>query len=375
MVQSSEDFRAPPPDSNAAGPTDEENYIAHDPERFKREVALLLGHDLGLLLGQARNMPHYALIDGGQCPEGWLDAWRRDYRLDAEPLFLRTPEAAHHALGPQLVELPKEALGATHPLIESLAAGPGVWQALTLSASPLPILELHAHLSAFLGGVLDDGTEVLLRWYDAAIGLPLLNTLPEAARSAFMQPFAFWKSWDWHYRPVELSGPKKQSLPDHPVPVPIDEATLQTLSALNVVQSLIAYLEDEPPLNPDIAPLPMAPALKHDIAERELKQAQGLGLASRFMDQLAVLWFALHVHPDIWRHPHMREEGQTRFAKQKTMNWLLREHRLRKQGEQALARMGASFIANLKAARENDPADDPVKTGTRHQKGKESQWR
>jgi hypothetical protein len=55
----------------------------------------------------------------------------------------------------------------------------------------------------------------------------------------------------------------------------------------------------------------------------------------------------------------MREEGKKRFARQKTMNWLTREHALRKQGEQALVQTGKTFMAPLKAAAENMRADRP----------------
>jgi len=341
-------------ESHASGEAEPSPSETHAPESFEREIAEILSGDLTAHWGRAGSPPRYVLIDGGQCPEGWLDAWRRENALDAEPLFLRTPEAAWHAQGPHLIEIPGTALGETHPLIQSLAAGPGVWQALTVTASPLPVMKLHAHLRAYLVGVLDDGTQALLRWFDARVGNALLNTLPERTRATFMQPFAFWKSWDWHYRPVAIEGPKRPSLPeDHPAPVPIDETTLQALGTLNEVQRLIAHLEDEPPLDPDSAPLSMSPALKHHIAARELEAARKLKLTPTLDDQRAVLWFALHIHPDIWRHAHMQEEGQRRFAKTGTMHWLMREHRLRAQGEQALARLGAAFIAEMKAMREN----------------------
>jgi hypothetical protein len=343
---------------------------AHDPKVFERHVAEILGSDLAAHWGQAGSLPRYILIDGGQCPEGWIDRWCHEQGQDAEPLFLRTPESAWHPQGQHLIEIPGTAMGETHPLITSLAQGPCVWQALTVTASPLPVMKLHAHLRGFLGGVLEDGTEALLRWFDARVGMALLDTLPESTRTTFMQPFAFWKSWDWHYQPVAIEGPKRPSLPEAPPAlVPIDEKTLKTLSALNVVQSLIAHLEDEPPLDPDIAPLSMSPALKHYIAARELEAAQALGLATRFGDQLSVLWFALHVHPDVWRHAHMQEEGKRRFAKTGTMRWLLLEHRLRAQGEQALARLGAEFLAEMKAGRENgqttalSKSEDLIKVG------------
>ena len=324
----------------------------HDPAVFNREIARVLSYDLAILLGEVGRMPHYALIDGSLCPKGWLEAWCNEQGLDAEPLFLRTSEAALHPRGPHLIELPNDPMREAHPLIKTLAEGPAIWQALTLMASPLPIMKVHAHLRAFLGGVLEDKTEALLRWYDARVGIPMLKTLPRAAQEAFMRPFAFWKSWDWNYQPIELEGEKRQSLTDYPTPVLIDEETLKALSKLNVVQGLIARLEEEAPQQDgDVLPLPIAPALKHYIAERELGETWRLGVASRFQDRLAILWFAFYIHPDIWRHSHMQKEAKKRFAELETMNWLLQERSLRQQGEQALANLGEQFVANVKVRR------------------------
>jgi hypothetical protein len=327
-------------------------FERHDPKRFEREVAEVLKHDLVALLGKPREIPCYALIDGGCCPDGWLEGWRHEQGLDVEPLFLQTSEAAYHAKGPHWIELPREALGRAHPLIQTLAEGPGVWQALTIAASPLPIMKLHAHLRGFLGGVLEDQTEVLLRWYDARVGIPMFRILPAATREAFRLPFVFWKSWDWNYHPVELEGNSpsvRPALPDQPTPVPIDETTLKALEQLNGVQRLIARLEEEAPLAEGVDPLPMSPALKHHIAERELEQASSLGLELSTRDQLSILWFAFHVHPDIWRHTAIREEAKTRFAQRGTLDWLLREQALRAQGEQVLVNVGAAFIEQLGA--------------------------
>ncbi|GHU47085.1 hypothetical protein AGMMS50289_21750 [Betaproteobacteria bacterium] len=351
---------ASPPEASGSVRSPESPIQPHDPEAFNREVAEALSHDLATVLGRVRSMPRYALIDGSLCPKGWLDAWCNEQGLDAEPLFLRTPEAALHPRGPHLIELPNAPMGRAHSLIKTLAEGPGVWQALTLTASPLPIMKLHAHLRAFLGGILEDKTEALLRWYDARVGIPMLQILPAAAQTAFMQPFAFWQSWDWNYQPIELKGEKQQSLPDYPTPVPIGEETLKALSGLNVVQGLIARFEEDPPQQDlDVSPLPMTSALKHYIAERELGEAQNLGLTKTLINQKAILWFAFHVHPDIWRHAHMREEAKKRFAKLGTMTWLFQEHTLRQRGEQALAEMGAAFIARLKTrCRTADPHPD-----------------
>jgi hypothetical protein len=323
----------------------------HDPDIFISAVARILGRDLAAWWEKTEASSRYVLIDGALCPEGWIEAWRHEHGLDAEPLFLRMPEAVSYLKGPYLVEVPRTAMGASHPLVRSLAEGPGVWQTLTIMASPIPIMKLHAHLRRFLNGVLEDGTSALLRWYDARVGIPLLKTLPKATRAAFMLPFAYWKSWDWHYRPVEIAGPSKQGLPEFSTPVPIDEALLRALSKLNTIQDLIAGLEEEDPV-PEVSPLPICPALRHYIVEREFQRAWDLGLASRFRDQLAVIWFALHVHPDVWRHAYMRKEAQRRFADRGTMNWLYDERALRAQGEWALAGLANGFLEGLEAERE-----------------------
>jgi hypothetical protein len=322
----------------------------YDPHAFTNAVAGILCRDLAAWWGKEEATPRYVLIDGALCPEGWIAAWRHEQGLDAEPLFLRTPEAVSYVKGPRFVEVPRMALGAAHPLLRSLAEGPGVWQALTVTASPVPAMQLHTHLRNFLNGVLEDETSVLLRWYDARVGIPMLNALPEAACVAFTRPFAYWRSWDWQYRPVELAGPAKPGLPRFATPVPIDETLLKTLSELNRTQYLIARLEEENPV-PDVSQLPMCPALRHYVAERELGLAQELGLAANLRDRLAVIWFALHVHPDVWRHAYMREEAQKRFAKRRTMNWLYDERASRAQGERALAELAAAFLKAMEAER------------------------
>jgi hypothetical protein len=330
----------------------EEVAQAHDPRAFESVVAGMLGRDLAAGWGDAEALPRsrYVLIDGALCPEGWIEAWSHEHGLDAEPLFLRMPEAASHAKGPHFIEVPRAALGVSHPLIRSLAEGPGVWQALTVTASPVPIMKLHAHLRGFLNGVLEDETSVLLRWYDARIGIPMLDVLPELTRAALLRPFAYWRSWDWHYRPAEIAGPSRQGLPEYTTPIPVDEALLKALEGLNATQSLIVRLEEENPV-PEISPLPMNPALKHYVAERELGLATELGLAAGFRDRLALVWFALHVHPDAWRHAPMCEEAQRRFAKKSDMDWLYEESALRPRGEQALAALADAFLAGLEAER------------------------
>jgi hypothetical protein len=324
---------------------------AHDPDVFLSVVAGILSRDLATWWDKAEAFARYVLIDGALCPEGWIETWCQEHGLDAEPLFLRMPEAAYHAKGPHFVEIPGTALGVSHPLVRSLAEGPGVWQALAVMASPVPIMKLHSHLRGFLNGALEDGTSALLRWYDARVGIPLLNTLPEATRAAFMRPFCCWRSWDWHYRPLGIAGPLKQGLPECSGPIPVDEPLLKALCGLNVIQDLIAYLEEEAPM-PEITPLPMCPALRHYIVERELQQAWDLGLVSSFQDQLAVAWFALHVHPDVWRHAYMREEAQKRFAKVGDMEWLYDEQASRARGEQALIKLAKAFLDALEADRE-----------------------
>jgi len=325
----------------------------HNPDVFKSAVAKVLGRNLSAWWGKIEASPRYALIDGALCPEGWIEAWCHEHGLDAEPLFLRMPEAAFHAKGPHLVEIPSTVMGNSHPLVRSLAEGPGVWQALTITASPVPIMKLHAHLRGFLNGALEDETSVLLRWYDARIGIPLLNALPETTRAAFMRPFSYWKSWDWHYRPVEIIGSLKQGLPEFSTPAPIDEELLKTVNGLNNIQHLIAHLEREAPIS-EVQPLPMCPALRHYIAERELQQALTLGFALSLRDQLAVVWYALHVHPNVWHHAYMREAAQKRFAKMNNMSWLYDERASRERGGFALAALANAFLEELETGSGNN---------------------
>jgi hypothetical protein len=179
----------------------------------------------------------------------------------------------------------------------------------------------------------------------------MLSLLPETTRTAFLRPFAYWKSWDWHYRPVGMAGPSSRGLlPDESTPVPIDETLLRSLAGVNATQYLIARLEEENPV-PEVSPLPMNPALRHYIAERELRRAEELGLVRHDRDRRALVWFALHVHPDAWHHARLGEEAQRRLAGGADMDWLYDERALRPQGERALAVLADAFLEAMEAER------------------------
>ena len=151
----------------------------HQPERFVDEVAALLAKEIRLILTEADRLlpatpPWYALVCAAQwpatLPDQGLAALCETLDLDAEPLFLRTPEAMHHASGPHLIALagvPRHQLGVLARHLGQAAAN----RALTLFNSTVPEAELQAHLRGWMNGRLGDGSEVLWRYFDGRMGL------------------------------------------------------------------------------------------------------------------------------------------------------------------------------------------------------------
>ncbi len=340
--------------------------VAHDPSRLPAEIAALLREDLYEFFAAPRASSasatpstRYALIDAILCPPDYVFELGDAHGLNFTAVFLGTAEAAYHKKGPFLLQLPDDPLERNHPLIAALAETPGLKQALTLIESPLPLPELCAWLRAWLKAELDDGARILLRWFDARIGITLLQTLPPELSGRFLSPFRHWHAWDWNYRPRRLSGPTRPAPEKIPEPIRIDPATLKTLGAISTVQETIHYLDTEDPTpRPEIAPLPMLPALRHYVAECELDTIRRMGLSLSRNDRLSALWFALHAHPRFWQDPDLREKARRRYLKENSLDWLISDPSFydfaHRSGDaaRALAEAGEAFLAEARADRQ-----------------------
>ena len=289
--------------NGASGGPSVDDAAPHHPAHFNTQVVHGLSLDLAVLLRQSRGAC-YALIDSGLCAPGAFEGLVRAHALQAEPLFARTRDRGHAESGPWLVALPA-APGPT--LIEALAVTAGVTQAMSLLSSALPPERLHAHLRGWFDGILEDGTEVLLRWYDPRIAVTVLCSWPEEPRRQFMQAFQWWVSWDARFSPMEVSPAERSRQPaaaPRQRPLPVSADMLLALADASQAEHMLFLTRDE-----DIDPGELdhiAPAMQRLIARSQIANAHDLSLHS-WDDRRVWVTLGLRIGPAVARDPQLRE--------------------------------------------------------------------
>ncbi|AMO94076.1 hypothetical protein CFter6_1365 [Collimonas fungivorans] len=280
-------------------PDSAESTPLHDPQQFLDEVAQALSHDLRILLRPLRSAQCYALVNAGQCAPGSVAKLVADHELDAEPLFAHTAEEAHVDQGPWLLRLPSQPSDA---LLLRLAADAGSKQALSMIASPLRNHVLCAHLRSWFNGLLEDKSQVLMRYFDPRIGLDMVQCWPQPVRQQFLGALQWWASWDHLFTPRAIRGAAQPQPAALEEPLEIGAELQLALDRLNHAERLQALIlkEDTDPGELDH----IAPPLLRVIAHLQLQRAEQLDL-NEWGDQRLLIALGLRMHPQACDEPRL----------------------------------------------------------------------
>ena len=246
----------------------------------------------------------YALVEAGNCssPDA-VNSWAAQHGLALNSLFAGTAEARYAAEGPWLVALPEACPTA---LCEALANFAALPRALLLIGSPLPLLRLTIHLQSWLNAVIHDAqgnpTELLVRYFDACIGMAMVDLWPEAERQAFAGAFDWWGGWSERFSLQIRPGSREPVASIRSTPLPVSEALLEKIDTLNRTERLVALVveQDAQPGELDA----IAPWLRIVIAHQALAQAHALGLVA-WQDSRIAVALALRVNPEMFEQPYM----------------------------------------------------------------------
>lgn len=247
----------------------------------------------------------YALVEAGSCsaPDA-LVSWTMRHRLPSNSLFAGTAESRYAAEGPWLIALPETC---SRALLEELAAFAALHRALLLIGSPLPLLRLTLHLQSWLNAVTQDAqggsTELLVRYFDACIGMAMVDLWPEAERQAFVGAFDWWGGWDERFAPHIRPGRRDPVAAIRTTPLHITEAMLEQIDTLNRAERLLALVAEQDVDAGELDGIP--PWLRGVIAHQAVAQANALGLGGWQDARLAVA-LALRVNPEILARPVLR---------------------------------------------------------------------
>lgn len=271
--------------------------------RFEREVGAALVRDERRTTCRSRR---HALVDAGRGEADWLAGLRDTHHLEGIALFDHTPESMHREIGPWLLPLPEDERRV--PVVAELASVAGSRHALSFIDSQLSAERLADHLRPWMSGVLDDGTEVLLRFYDPRVGPDMLAALPAAYPARFMAPLDHWLSWDERYarRLVEIVTPH-ESLNSSAtrLPIVLDPGLREHFARLNTADVLLDAIREERDLDTDrLDRLPYG--LQRAIAKHFMAVAERCGIRS-WSDLHFWVGLGLCIHPDLAD----REEWQT----------------------------------------------------------------
>lgn len=268
----------------------------HDPVQFDHALAEGLAFDIHAFCQQVEGDYRYALVDAGNAGEGWPERFAAEHGWACDSLFSGSAEAVFADIGPWLIELPQ---ALTTEQCHALALQAATRHALSLIASPYPRLPLLANLKTWLDGRLEDGTSVLVRYFDPRIGLDLINQLPEA--QAIRQSFACWASWDVDYQPRWLTG-NAGAMPMQAGPLLLSRESQRILDEINAPDLILALIHEDDLEAGELDHI--SPALKRFIAHRQYRHARSLGVCN-WADQRLWVIAGLVVHPGLAAHPQV----------------------------------------------------------------------
>jgi hypothetical protein len=140
------------------------------------------------------DMLSYALVDAGQIPE-MRGAFLEQMEIPHARLFDGTKEHKIAQYGPVLIPLDRNANSSQLPVSQLLHSMQYGWTVSWLT-SPLDLNDLARHLAGHLNGVLEDGREVLIRYYDPRNLAPFLDHVDSKTKTALLTPITYWTYWE-----------------------------------------------------------------------------------------------------------------------------------------------------------------------------------
>ncbi len=193
----------------------------------------------------APGMHAYALIDAGQLfpHELDLDQELTALGLDYDALYNGTPEAELAEVGPYLVALPEPG-DAHRAALDRLSRLMIHGWTVSFFTSRAPDIALSMHLKAFLHGLFEDGTKVIVRFFDPRVLGALAQHAP-GLRDPLLAPLGAWAYWDRALRLQTLPGedrPKDTLRPGEPRVIPL--ATAEALSRAGRADHILSIIED-----------------------------------------------------------------------------------------------------------------------------------
>jgi len=249
------------------------------------------------LAGLAARSPElhsYALADVGQIPE-MRDTYLDRMEIPHAKLFAGTKEHKIAKYGPMLIPLDSNANSSQLPVSQLLHGMQYGWTVSWLT-SPLGLEELSKHLAGHFNGVLDDGREVLIRYYDPRNLAPFLENIDGNTKIALLTPIKQWSYWD---RDLVLQTVSGLGLSD--------VAGIQNTEIARVIQEEIAnaaipdlimsklLIDSDSNAFNDWLPHTLYRAIAHLTSE-----ARQYGLRD-FVDIYLFISLALTVHPEFHR--------------------------------------------------------------------------
>ena len=232
----------------------------------------------------------YALVDAGQVPE-FQDAFLDNLRIAHAKLFAGTRENKIAQYGPILIALHRHASSNRPPVAQLLASMQYGWT-VTWLTSPLELAPLARHLAGHLNGILDDGQEALIRYYDPRNLAPFLDHMEPKTRAALLAPVTTWTYWNRALVLQTISGPGRTEVADHQR-THITSATKDAMAAAAIPDLIMSKLLSDSDTDAYADWLPHT--LYRQVAAL-IAEARAYGL-QEFADLYLFVTLALTVHP------------------------------------------------------------------------------
>lgn len=234
---------------------------------------------------------YYALADCGQIPEfqgSGLDKLHASYIR----LFSRTTESNIQDFGPVLISIDPGSTQLELPVNALLKAMKHGWTVSWIRSS-LPANELANHLINYLDGRFEDGSSVLLRYYDPRLLPEFLSIIGDSYRKALLAPIVEWCFWDRKLGLRVSKGSGLQKIPKvHEVKISELERDLMGRAALpDLIMSNLLEEADESEF------AKWLPHALYQAVHIHIEKAQKQGLKD-IADLQLFTSLAIGIHPD-----------------------------------------------------------------------------
>lgn len=233
----------------------------------------------------------YALVDAAQVPELRGTKLRR---LQAEyiSLFDLSKESHISKYGPLLIPIRPER-GASAPVVAALLQAMSHGWTVSWLSSKLDMGKLAEHLAGYLNGVMEDGSEVLVRYYDPRLLASFLSSPDENKKHSLLTPVNTWSYWDRELNFITIQGDnleESDGVKDTLIPL----HTQRKLADSSLGDLLTSGLTEQSDATEFSEWLPHA---LYSAVQRHLEQARDFGL-SELADLQLFVTLSMTVHPD-----------------------------------------------------------------------------